>query len=83
MELAGQIFMQDRDESSAQDTITKLSVVIPCFNEEKTLQRCIERVRGIADAHLRLEIIIVDDHSTDKSLLICRELESKLVLTQK
>jgi glycosyltransferase involved in cell wall biosynthesis len=39
-----------------------LSVVIPVFNEEKTLARVVERVATIP--HL-LEIVIVDDASTD------------------
>ena len=59
------------------ERITKLSIIIPCFNEEKTLQECLERVMEITDEHLSLEIIIVDDNSTDRSLSIARELESK------
>jgi dolichol-phosphate mannosyltransferase len=51
-----------------------LSVVIPCFNEEKTLARCVERVRQIADESLHLEILIVDDCSKDRSLEIARRL---------
>ena len=39
-----------------------LSVVIPVFNEEKTLARVVERVAAIP--HL-LEIVVVDDASTD------------------
>ena len=57
--------------------VTKLSVVIPCYNEEKTLKKCIERVIGIADEALVLEIIIVDDNSTDRSLSIAQEMERK------
>jgi glycosyltransferase involved in cell wall biosynthesis len=40
----------------------KLSVVIPVYNEVKTLERVIERVRG---AKLPCEIVIVDDGSRD------------------
>jgi len=56
--------------------MTNMSIIIPCFNEEKTLGKCIEKVRGIADENLSLEIIIVDDDSTDKSLPIAKKLES-------
>jgi cellulose synthase/poly-beta-1,6-N-acetylglucosamine synthase-like glycosyltransferase len=38
----------------------KLSVVIPCYNEEKTLEACVDRVVAIADDTLNLEIIIVE-----------------------
>lgn len=51
-----------------------LSVVIPCFNESATLQRCVESVLSIADESLRLQIIIVDDASTDKSVDIAGRL---------
>ncbi len=51
-----------------------LSVIIPCFNEEKTVSRCVERLRQISDEQVSLEIFIVDDGSTDNSLVIAQEL---------
>jgi glycosyltransferase involved in cell wall biosynthesis len=42
-------------------------VVIPCYNEERTLEQCVSRVLAIQDDALQLEIIIVDDCSTDGS----------------
>ena len=54
-----------------------LSLVIPCFNEEKTLEQCLENVLGIRDDTLSLEIIIVDDCSTDTSLKLARKLSEK------
>ena len=53
----------------------KLSIVIPCYNEEKTLKECVDRVLKIAEDNLFLEIIIVDDHSNDNSYSIARDLE--------
>ncbi|MBF0110576.1 MAG: glycosyltransferase family 2 protein [Magnetococcales bacterium] len=53
----------------------KLSVVIPCYNEEKTLTQCVARVLAIADEELELEIIIVDDASSDQSLRMAQALE--------
>lgn len=44
-----------------------LSIVIPAYNEEGTLERCVDRVLAIADDELRLEIIVVDDSSTDRT----------------
>lgn len=63
--------------ANKQDRVIRFSIIIPCFNEEKTLKGCVERVMKIADKSLFLEVIIVDDHSSDGSLLIARELESK------
>ncbi len=54
-------------------TIT-LSVVIPLYNEERTLARCVDSIRAIQDEDLRLEIIIVDDGSSDNSPAIARDL---------
>ena len=51
-----------------------LSVVIPCFNEEKTLENCVLRVLDIAEEDLPLEIIIVDDSSKDDSLVVAKRL---------
>jgi len=50
----------------------KLSVIIPCFNEEKTLKILVEKVLDFKG--LEKEIIIVDDCSTDKSKLIIEDL---------
>jgi len=51
-----------------------LSIVIPCYNEQRTLAACVESVLGIADASLRVELIIVDDCSRDDSLRIANDL---------
>ena len=56
---------------------TTLSVVIPCYNETATLAECVERVRAIASDDLALEIVIVDDASTDDSLLAAHALAEK------
>ena len=51
---------------------TKLSIVIPCYNEEKTIQEIVdlvEKVNGVEK-----EIIIVDDGSKDSS----REILSRM-----
>lgn len=50
----------------------KLSLIIPYYNEQKTLAHCIKRVLAIATADLGLELIIVDDCSVDNSLVVAR-----------
>ena len=56
--------------------ICSLSVIIPCFNEEATLERCIaclsEAFQSASD--VSLEIIIVDDCSKDSSWEIATRL---------
>ena len=53
----------------------KLSIVIPCYNEESTLNYCVTNVLRIADENLSLEIIIVDDYSGDSSYSIALDLQ--------
>ena len=55
----------------------KLSVVIPCYNEERTLNKCVDKVLAISDDELSIEVIIVDDASTDRSLQIAKQLEKE------
>lgn len=49
----------------------KLSIIIPLYNNENTLRRCVESV--IAQNFYDCEIIIVNDGSTDKSGAIADE----------
>jgi len=55
-----------------------LSVIVPCYNEERTLQACLESVVAIADESLGLQIIVVDDCSKDQSLQIAQSLTEKI-----
>lgn len=57
----------------------KISVVIPCYNAEKYIERCIESI--INQTYSNLEIIVVNDGSVDKSKeLISRYLEDKRIV---
>jgi dolichol-phosphate mannosyltransferase len=58
-----------------QESPVVLSLVIPCYNEEDTLAGCVESVLEIEDHLLRLEIIIVNDCSTDRSLEVANRLK--------
>ncbi len=48
-----------------------LSVVVPVYNEEKTLSTIIEKLLAVPEL---LEIILVDDHSTDNSRIVIERL---------
>ena len=54
--------------SANQSSPNSISVIIPCYNEEKTIQRCIKSA-DIAASKFggRTEIIVVNDGSTDRS----------------
>jgi glycosyltransferase involved in cell wall biosynthesis len=55
----------------------RLSIVVPCYNEARTLRKCLKRTLAIQDETLPLEIIVVDDASTDDSLAIARDVASQ------
>ena len=52
-----------------------ISVIVPVYNVEKYLRRCIDSIidQGFTD----YEILLIDDGSTDKSSLICDEYSEK------
>ncbi len=54
-----------------------LSVVVPAYNEERSIAACLERVLTIADAGLALEIIVVDDASSDRTARIARDFATR------
>ncbi len=51
-----------------------LSVVVPCYNEERSLEAIIERVLAADRCGLSLEIVIVDDGSSDGSVAVAEAL---------
>jgi glycosyltransferase involved in cell wall biosynthesis len=57
--------------------ISKLSVIVPCYNEENTLEDIIDEVMAAGTRNTKKEIIIVDDCSTDSSPEIISKLEKK------
>lgn len=55
----------------------RISVIIPCYNVEKWVGRCLESVVTQDFGLDRIEIICVDDCSTDSTLDVLKEWESK------
>ncbi len=51
-----------------------LSLVVPCYNEETTLAGCVERILAVQTEDMKIEIIIVDDCSTDNSRAVAEDL---------
>jgi glycosyltransferase involved in cell wall biosynthesis len=56
----------------------KLSVLVPVYNEEKSVEQLIARVKAVP---VEKEIIAVDDHSRDKTLEVLRRIPGIRVFT--
>ena len=52
-----------------------IDVIIPCYNEEKTIEETI--IRSIENLSTRDNLLIVDDGSTDKSNFLIKNLANK------
>lgn len=50
----------------------KVSVIIPMYNAEPYIRQCIQSV--ILQTWSNLEILVIDDGSTDRSLEVCEDL---------
>ena len=53
----------------------KISIIVPVFNEIKTLEEVIERLQKVPMCGLEKEIIIVDDYSTDGTRELIKDYE--------
>lgn len=51
-----------------------VSVIIPVYNREKLIQKCIDRLNNQTFDKSRYEVIFVDDHSSDNSVEVIRHL---------
>ncbi len=61
----------------------KLVVQIPCFNEEATLPQTVADIPKTIDGIEQIEILIIDDGSTDRTLDVARELGVHHILRNK
>ncbi len=52
-----------------------ISVIVPVYNAEKTLRRCVESILSQTDQDF--ELLLVNDGSTDSSEAICNEYVEK------
>ena len=55
----------------------KLSIIIPVYNEEKTIETILKRVHDVVIPSVKKEIIIVDDRSTDTTRKKLSQIQKK------
>lgn len=55
----------------------EVSIIVPVYNVEKYLRDCVESLVNQTIDKSKMEILLINDGSTDSSLEICREYESR------
>lgn len=65
------------EERGARAYTPTVTVVIPCKNEEASIRETIEQSFAAAYPKELLEVIVVNDGSTDRTINVLRELEKK------
>ena len=55
----------------------KLSVIIPLYNEETTIEELIEKVQKVDLGDIKKELVIVDDYSNDRTIEIVKNIMKK------
>lgn len=63
------------NKETAKENLPSVAIIVPCFNEEHSLAGTIHSLLSLSYPSNLLEIIIVNDGSTDKTLSVARSLE--------
>jgi glycosyltransferase involved in cell wall biosynthesis len=56
----------------------KVSVVVPVYNEARTIREVVQSVRSVKVEGVVFELVVVDDGSTDETGSICRSLGQEI-----
>ena len=54
-----------------------LSIIVPCYNVSKYIQKCINSIIAIEETFFKWELIIINDGSTDMTLEILHHFAKK------
>jgi glycosyltransferase involved in cell wall biosynthesis len=58
----------------------KLSIIVPAYNEEKTVGEVLERLLAVPFAGWATEVIVVNDASTDGTLAAIKNFSSRVII---
>jgi glycosyltransferase involved in cell wall biosynthesis len=60
-------------------TYPAVSVIIPTYNEEKNIRKCIQSLNRQRYPKTLVEVIVIDDYSTDNTVSIAEQLHAKVI----
>lgn len=72
------------ESKTTQKNMPLVSIIVPVYNSESLLPRCVESLRN--NSYDNIEIILIDDGSNDKSGKLCdnfAELDSRISVIHK
>ena len=55
------------------DQVTQISIIIPVFNEDKSILKVLKRIYDTIDNRVNYEVIVINDGSSDNTLKILEE----------
>ena len=59
----------------------KVDILLPCYNEEKTIKECIDRIKEVMNKEeYDYSIVVCDNNSTDKSVKIAKNQKAKVLI---
>jgi glycosyltransferase involved in cell wall biosynthesis len=69
-----------RMSCDTRSTLTELTILMPCLNEADTIAACVKKASSyLSQSHIRGEILIADNGSTDGSQAIAQRLGARVV----
>ena len=60
----------------SKSSFTKVSIIIPAFNEESTIEKILDEVLTSNSLNLAKEIIVIDDNSLDNTIEIAKKVSA-------
>ncbi|MFZ2202482.1 MAG: glycosyltransferase family 2 protein, partial [Microgenomates group bacterium] len=60
--------------------VRRLSVVMPVYNEAATVGKAVRRVLATKIGDLKMEVVVVNDGSTDKTVAVLKKIKDKRVV---
>ncbi len=74
------LFLEKKEGKKKLLREPKVSIIIPAYNEEKNLYKCISSVLSLNYPKEKLDIIVINDGSTDRTKEICTNFGNKIRL---
>jgi len=71
------------EKSSQLDKDPKLSIIIPTFNSESTIRRCLLSLISQSYPREKYEIILIDDGSKDRTIQVATEVGTDIIILRK